>query len=116
MLTYNYGTADSQILRGVSYPGTVYTKEYNPPIEEFSILSTLIPKPDLKESFKGLPGPSILICTSGSGFVEGENGERLETGLGSIFWVPAGESVTLTASLSDFGVYRAFCILEGSKL
>lgn len=56
MLTYNFGSADSQILKGSAYsPQTPNTREYNPPIEEFSILQTLLPK-EAKETVTGIQG------------------------------------------------------------
>ena len=62
MLTYNYGTADSQILNGKVFTKSGYTLEYNPPIQEFSILCTRLGKSQT-EVIKGIPRASSLICT-----------------------------------------------------
>jgi mannose-6-phosphate isomerase len=107
MLTYNYGSADSQILRGCGYEGLAYTREYNPPIEEFSILQTkLMGK---TENIKGVNGPGIMIVTEGSGKFEAD-GKSVDLGTGSIYFIPAMEDVTLTGVGTDaFVVYRAFC-------
>lgn len=107
MLTYNYGTADSQILRGSGYDGLMYTREYNPPIEEFSILQTkLMGK---SETIKGINGPGIMIVTEGKGKLEAD-GKSVQLDPGSIYFIPAMETVSLTGISTDpFVVYRAFC-------
>ena len=115
MLTYNYGTADSQILRGEQFPSTKFTKEYNPPIEEFSILQTTMKAGDVEE-IPNLKGPSIVICVEGSGSIGSKNDQALPCTKGNIFFVPADTTTILTSLSSQFVVYRAFCELPLASL
>lgn len=123
MLTYNYGTADSQILNGTVFTKTGYTVEYNPPIQEFSILCTTLAKTQ-KEVIKGIPGASILVCTGKRGTYVGgkgtikadDDGKVVEVDIGSIYFVAAGVQVEMIGTDEDFTVFRALCVLDYSKL
>jgi mannose-6-phosphate isomerase len=107
MLTYNYGTADSQILKGSPYKSLKHSKEYNPPIEEFSILQTHLVKGN--ETIPGMEGPGIMIATSGSGSIK-IGSKVMSCKSGFVYFVPAFTEVTLiNDQMEPFIVYRAFC-------
>ena len=115
MLTYKFGTAESQILKGSSYKhSTPFTREYNPPIDEFSILQTILSIPGQEEVVDGIDGPSILICVDGKGTIsevdDDESSISCETG--SIVFISAGAKTKLTCSSTAFTVYRAFCLVN----
>ena len=102
MLTYNFGSAKDQILKGTSYKNKKYTIEYNPPIEEFSILKTSLSKGE-RESLEGIDGPSIILVVSGNGVINGE-----PVGMKSCFFIEAREKVEMQGE-NNFEVYRAYC-------
>lgn len=113
MLTYNHGSASSQILRGTKVSS--YTTEYNPPIDEFSILKTTLPSTGDCEVGAAVQGPSLLICVSGKGSVRDTSlsgSPLLECSTGSIFFVGAGTGIEFKCidGLEEFTVYRAFCV------
>jgi mannose-6-phosphate isomerase len=104
MLTYNYGPAESQILLGTMI--STYTREYNPPIKEFTIHQTKLN--NQTETMKGLKGPSILIVTEGKGVIATQD-EKLDCKSGSCYFIGADVPITLTGS--DLVTYRAFCTI-----
>ncbi|KAJ3044617.1 Mannose-6-phosphate isomerase [Rhizophlyctis rosea] len=111
MLTYNYGPADAQILRGDPYDDCKRTVLYDPPIEEFSILRTNL-KATESETVKAIAGPSVIIVTEGSGKVKyQENGQEKTqpADKGYVFFVSAGLDVELESKGDNFVSYRAFC-------
>ncbi|KAJ3272096.1 Mannose-6-phosphate isomerase [Terramyces sp. JEL0728] len=111
MLTYNYGSAQNQILNGDQ--ATKHTKLYNPPIEEFSIYQTVLRNES--ETQAGVQGPSIIIVVNGNGVFSGD--KELQTKAGSILFVPSGMEVTTKATGNeDLVFYRAFCELPASRM
>ncbi|KAI9352720.1 mannose-6-phosphate isomerase [Obelidium mucronatum] len=112
MLTYNNGSAESQILKGDRYNNGQTSLLYDPPIEEFSIIRTKL-SPSQSESFKGVNGPSVLIVTHGSGnaTVVGSAGSQThDAGLGFVFFIGADVEISLHAGDSGITAYRAFCV------
>jgi mannose-6-phosphate isomerase len=103
MLTYIYGPADSQILKGVMVSD--HTKEYNPPIEEFSIYQTVLHGE--REQIKAIKGPSVLIVTEGKGTLEAD--KKVDIKAGSCYFISANVPITLDGTIV---VYRAFCEME----
>merc|ERR1712230_229217 len=77
MLTYSYAPIEEQKMDPVDYPyvtlnSTAYSSAsaailYDPPIEEFSVVKTDLKKKGAKATFEPIAGPSIFICTTGSG-------------------------------------------------
>ncbi|KAI8927179.1 mannose-6-phosphate isomerase [Entophlyctis helioformis] len=116
MLTYNYGPADAQILRGDPVPNTSFTRLYDPPIDEFSVARVHFARGQtagaLVEHAAPLKGPSIALVTAGSGYIT-VNGSRTKAESGFVFFIGADVPVTyeLPAEGSDFTVYRAYCQL-----
>ena len=108
MLTYNFGPADQQVLKGEKYKDTQFSVLYDPPIEEFAILRTTVRKGE-KEVVPAIQGPSILIVTQGEGVIQCA-GKTEQVKPGVILFIGAGESVEMEGSGSDPAVcYRAFC-------
>lgn len=109
MLTYTYGPADSQRMDPKPFRSpSQHTTEYNPPIEEFSVL--LIDTTDAgKEEHPGLDGPSILIITelhdqSGAKMIF--DGQEVEIkSRGQTFFVGAGTKLEIEGKMI---AYRAF--------
>jgi mannose-6-phosphate isomerase len=111
MLTYRYGSAESQILAPIPYNNNKLTVLYDPPIEEFSVSMTQINSLEKKEVFDGIPGPSVIIVTDGKGTLKVDNlSESLEPG--SVFFVGANVPITIEAeadSSNKLDLFRAFC-------
>ena len=106
MLTYNYGSANDQILNGTPYKAMQFTVEYNPPIDEFSILKTSLSLGQ-SELIQGIDGPSIILVTSGTGIINNET-----VSMRSCFFVEAGEPVKMTCTSKDLVIYRAYCTTD----
>ncbi|GAA6016305.1 hypothetical protein JCM10207_000463 [Rhodosporidiobolus poonsookiae] len=112
MLTYTSSPPSEQVLPPVSFRATKHTTLYDPPIDEFSVLLT-----DLKdgetESFAGIDGPSILIFTQLEG---GKDSARFKWGQGDevikregqVFFIGAGEEVSIEAKGGRVVAYRAY--------
>lgn len=112
-LTYNYGPADAQILKGEAYQGLKNTTLYDPPIQEFSILRTRL-EGNASETVQGIAGPSVLVVTDGNGQLEyTQDGKKttVDAKTGYVFFISAGTPVTLIGTGGGaFTSYRAFCI------
>ncbi|KAJ3105738.1 Mannose-6-phosphate isomerase, partial [Phlyctochytrium bullatum] len=111
MLTYNHGTADSQVLRGEPFKSTKFSRLYDPPIEEFSIVQVeLAAGATDVETHPPIDGPSVLIVTDG----EGEAvvaGKAAALKKGFVFFVEAGVDVTFKGSAAGLNVFRAYCTI-----
>ncbi|KAJ3321540.1 Mannose-6-phosphate isomerase [Boothiomyces sp. JEL0866] len=111
MLTYNYGSAEKQILNGDVV--TKHTKEYNPPIEEFSIYQTILQNES--EIQPGVQGPSIIIVVNGNGTFAGD--KEFQAKAGTIIFVPSGMEMNVKSLGSEsLTFYRAFCELPTSRM
>jgi mannose-6-phosphate isomerase len=77
MLTYSYAPIEEQKMEPVDYPyctinaagyksGSEVTL-YDPPIEEFSVCRIRLASRGSKATLEPIQGPSIIICTEGSG-------------------------------------------------
>ncbi|KAF7720634.1 Mannose-6-phosphate isomerase [Apophysomyces ossiformis] len=105
MLTYRYGSAESQKMTPVPFGD--HSLLYDPPIEEFSVVLARL-KASESESQKPLAGPSILIVTSGSGELQGENSFPLDEGY--VYFIGANTPITTVAGDSGLEFYRAFAL------
>ncbi|GAA5830014.1 hypothetical protein JCM3766R1_006739 [Sporobolomyces carnicolor] len=113
MLTYTSSPPSEQILPPVPFRSTRHTTLYDPPIDEFSVLLTVL-KEGESEQFEGIEGPSILIFTEldeGKGQAalswSSEKSETVERE-GQVFFVAAGERVAVEAKKGRVVAYRAF--------
>jgi len=124
MLTYSYAPIEEQKMNPVDYPyitmnSVAYSSAssatlYDPPIEEFSVVKTDLKKSGAKATFEQLAGPSIIICTSGSGKISvGPKTEEVRTGF--VFFAGATAEVVLESTSTDFITFKAFCELEGKE-
>lgn len=112
MLTYTSSPPSDQILPPVSFRSTSHTTLYDPPIDEFSVLLTVLEQGET-EKFEGIDGPSILIFTE----LNGGNGQaglkfkgeeiKVERE-GQVFFVGAGEEIQVEAKKGKVVAYRAF--------
>ncbi|KAI9488533.1 phosphomannose isomerase type I [Zychaea mexicana] len=106
MLTYRYGSAESQKMTPQSFGS--HSLLYDPPIDEFSVALTSL-KTEETEEHKPIPGPSILIVTSGSGSLKAQ-GSTFDLKEGYVYFV--GADVVLSAEAGESGLefYRAFTV------
>jgi len=108
MLTYTCKSADNQIVNGDPYLQSSTTVLYNPPIEEFSILRTILSPETVKsETFEGVKGPSIILVTEGNGRIIYDE-KSFDACKGSIFFIGADTQISLEAVDSKTVFYRAY--------
>lgn len=79
MLTYSYAPPSEQKLPPKPYPYAnlnvaAYKSDslcelYDPPIEEFSVIRTVLRGSSGKVTMDGMQGPSVVICTEGEGSI-----------------------------------------------
>ncbi|KAL3452292.1 mannose-6-phosphate isomerase [Aspergillus insuetus] len=130
MLTYSYAPIEEQKLEPTEYPYVVLNAPayssasssvlYDPPIEEFSVLKTELRRTGAKATFDPLTGPSILICTGGTGKITvGRKTEEVKEGY--VFFVGANAECIIenTGTGPDdenvFTTFKAFCDLTGQE-
>ncbi|GAA5895667.1 mannose-6-phosphate isomerase PMI40 [Sporobolomyces salmoneus] len=108
MLTYTSSPPSEQILPPVSFRSTKHTTLYDPPIDEFSVLLTVL-KEGESEKFEGIEGPSILIFTElDGGKGQARLGDEKIEREGQVFFVGAGKEITIEAKKGRVVAYRAF--------
>lgn len=124
MLTYSYAPISEQKMAPVDYSyatlnAAAYSSEsscilYDPPIEEFSVVKTDLKRKGAKATFEAITGPSLILCTEGSGKISvGTKSEDVKPGY--VFFVGATAELVLESDQEDpFVAFRAFCDL-GSK-
>lgn len=122
MLTYNYAPIDEQKMTPVEYPYVTLNRSaysssseamlYDPPIDEFSVVRTVLKADGAKATFDALDGPSIIICTAGTGKISvGPNVQDIKEGY--IFFVGSTAEVVLEAAGGDELVtFKAYCEVE----
>ncbi|UKZ91345.1 uncharacterized protein TrAFT101_006329 [Trichoderma asperellum] len=127
MLTYNYAPIDEQKMNPTEYPyatlnRTAYSSGsavmlYDPPIEEFSVVRSLLRGEGAKATFDPLEGPSIVICTNGKGTIAvGEAKHDIEEG--HIYFVGSAAELILESAVGqeeEFTTFKAFCEIGGSE-
>ena len=90
MLTYSYAPISEQKMSPTDYPYLTLNRAayssgssailYDPPIEEFSVVKTELKAKEAKATFESIQGPSIIICTAGSGSISvGPKKEEMKT-------------------------------------
>ena len=125
ILTYDHDPPEQQLLNPVDYPyvtlnTTAYSSNsssllYDPPIEEFSVVRTVLNKSGAKATFEGLAGPSIVLTTSGSGKISvGQKSEQLKEGY--VYFVGATAQLVIESDSDELVTFRAFCeINDGTQ-
>lgn len=128
MLTYNYAPIDEQKMHPVDYPYATLNRAayssgsramlYDPPIDEFSVVRTVLKDGGAKATFDPLDGPSIIICTAGAGKISvGPTVQDIKAGY--VYFVGATAEVVLEAAGGDeFVSFKAFCevVNQSSKV
>lgn len=106
MLTYGYGSAESQKMAPVKYGQ--HSLLYDPPIDEFAVILTKLNEGETEEH-ASIDGPSILIVTSGSGKLTGEESDyELEEGY--VYFIGANTPINATSNESGLEFYRAYSV------
>ncbi|KAM0523766.1 hypothetical protein ACHAPE_001017 [Trichoderma viride] len=127
MLTYNYAPIDEQKMSPTEYPyatlnRTAYSSAsevmlYDPPIEEFSVVRTLLHGEGAKATFDPLEGPSIVICTNGKGTIAvGDAKHEIEEG--HVYFVGSTAELILESAVGkeeEFTTFTAFCEIVSEK-
>lgn len=116
MLTYSYDSVEKQKMPLLPFSKSrgeaVKSVLYDPPIAEFAVLQTIFDKKaGATQHFDAFDGPSIFICTNGSGSVQIKNDSNVkEVKTGSVFFVAPGAEIDLVSSSEneEFTTYRAF--------
>lgn len=116
MLTYAYAPPADQKMTPEKWNrghGEGESILYDPPIDEFSVVQTTVPKGEAHHEHDGVHGPSIIIATTGDGTLSVGN-TTLDVKEGQVFFVGAEAALTLKSSTeTEFVTYRAF--VEVSK-
>jgi mannose-6-phosphate isomerase len=132
ILTYDHNPPEAQLLEPRDYPYMTFNTSaygsassallYDPPIPEFSVVRTELkalsnaPAASTpKATFEGIAGPSIVICTAGSGSITvGSKMEDLKEGC--VFFVgAAAECVIRSDGKQDMVTFRAFCEIDDER-
>lgn len=114
MLTYAYAPPQEQKMSPEEWSkgsGEGRSILYDPPIDEFSVVQTTI-KASEKELHKAVKGPSIIICTTGSGkYTVGNKSHDVVEG--QVYFIGADAELEVEASKDGSMVtYRAFAEVE----
>ncbi|KAL8860361.1 MAG: hypothetical protein Q9178_003332 [Gyalolechia marmorata] len=124
MLTYSYAPISDQKMNPVDYPyvtlnRTAYSSSssailYDPPIEEFSVVKTELNGKGAKATFEPIDGPSVIICTAGSGSISvGPKTKQMKAGY--VFFVGATAECILESDSESVTTFKAFCELSGKE-
>ena len=101
-------------LNSTAYSSASAAILYDPPIEEFSVVKTDLKKKGAKATFEPIAGPSIFICTTGSGKISvGPKVEEVKPGY--VYFVGSTAEVVLESESEDFTTFKAFCELQGKE-
>jgi len=131
MLTYSYAPIEEQKMQPTDYPymtlNTIaYSSAssallYDPPIEEFSVVKMDLNRTGAKATFEPISGPSIFICTQGTGKISVGPSKTEEVKEGYVFFLGAGAECVIENTGSGeeeesvFTTFKAFCELDGME-
>jgi len=124
LLTYNYAPIEAQKMTPKEYPYVVLNRTayssgseaqlYDPPIDEFSVIRTVLRGNAAKATFDPIDGPSIVICTGGKGKISvGSKVEEIKEGY--VFFVGATAELILESeggADDEFTTFKAYCEVE----
>ncbi|KAG5640358.1 hypothetical protein DXG03_009091 [Asterophora parasitica] len=113
-LTYNASEPAKHFVFPSPFSGSSGASSlYDPPVPEFSVVQVALGA-DIDEAHKAVDGPSIAIVTDGSGTIRWgtDDSERLDLGLGDVFFVGAETEVSVKAGGEGLVLYRAFVEAE----
>lgn len=67
-----------------------------------------------KATFEAIEGPSVIICTAGSGSISiGPKTKQVKAGY--VFFVGATAECVLESDSESFTTFKAFCELQGKE-
>lgn len=123
MLTYSYAPIEEQKMVPTEYPYMTSNQHayssnssallYDPPIEEFAVIKTDLNQAGAKATFEPITGPSVIICTGGTGKISVGPAKTEEVKEGYVFFVGAtAECVMESTGDSPFTTFKAFCELQ----
>lgn len=121
ILTYDHDPPEQQLLQPVDYSYVKLNRDayssnsssllYDPPIEEFSVVRTVLKKAGAKATFEGVAGPSIVICTTGSGKISvGPKTEDIKEGW--VYFIGATAELVIESDSDEFVTFKAFCEID----
>ncbi|KAI1110297.1 mannose-6-phosphate isomerase [Nemania sp. NC0429] len=124
MLTYNYAPIEEQKMTPTEYPFAVLNRTayssgsetilYDPPIDEFSVIRSVLKGDGSKVTFDPIDGPSIIICTAGKGKISvGPKTEEIKEGY--VFFVGATAELVMESEggqEDEFITFKAFCEVQ----
>ena len=121
ILTYDHDPPEQQLLQPVDYAYVKLNRDayssssssllYDPPIEEFSVVRTVLKDAGAKATFEGVAGPSIVICTSGSGKISvGPKTEDIKEGW--VYFVGATAELVIESDSEELVTFKAFCEID----
>jgi len=129
MLTYSYAPISEQKMSPTDYPfatlnASAYSSNssntlYDPPIPEFAVVRTALNKSGAKSTFDPIQGPSIVLCTKGSGTISvGPKKEKIEEGY--VFFVGATAELVIESETDPDGgeglvIFKAFCEIDDEQ-
>ncbi|OAA56833.1 mannose-6-phosphate isomerase, class I [Cordyceps fumosorosea ARSEF 2679] len=127
MLTYNYAPIDEQKMTPTEYPYATLNRTgyssgsavllYDPPIDEFAVVRSVLRGPGAKATFEPLDGPSIVICTNGTGTIS-VGPTTYEMKEGYVFFVGSTAELVLestTGEDEEFTTFKAFCEVDDGQ-
>lgn len=108
MLTYDYRDKEQRRMKAKQFNDDKVLN-YDPPIDEFSVLRIELKNGKEKVGIRELEGPSILIVTKGNGKLRNQKEEK-EFGLesGKVWFVGANTEVEFESGEEGLEVFRAF--------
>ncbi|KAK7971449.1 hypothetical protein PG989_016465 [Apiospora arundinis] len=124
LLTYDYAPIEEQKMAPREYPYVVLNRAaysssseatlYDPPIDEFSVIRTVLRGAAAKAAFDPIDGPSIVICTSGKGKISvGPTTKEVKAGY--VYFVGATAELVLESEgdkEDEFITFKAFCEVD----
>lgn len=124
MLTYNYAPIEEQKMSPTEYPYAVLNRTayssgseailYDPPIDEFSVIRSVLKGSGSKVTFDPIDGPGIVICTGGKGKISvGNKTEEIKEGY--VFFVGATAELVMESEGEqddELITFKAFCEVE----
>lgn len=112
MLTYSYDSVEKQKMPllpfAKAHGEAAKSVLYNPPIAEFAVLQTIFDKANAVQKHDSFDGPSIVICTNGTGNIKVDGGDIKKVETGYVYFVAPGVPIELESTSDNFATYRAF--------
>lgn len=105
-LTYEAADASKHSVKGVQFESCPYSRVFDPPVTEFSVLHTELGS-GVEEVHRRFEGPSIAIVTGGGCEIKWAEG-KLEAGTGEVLFVAAKTELRIIGNEENTELFRAF--------